>query len=89
MHYRLEGANTVKLCKEMVLPLPNRDGRFKSFGYRQADQPHIAALAESLGMQLHVYSLHMGYSHTVYQEDSKDLLVRIVNKGAHYDLVYT
>ena len=79
----------MELCKEMVLPLPNRNGHIKSFAYRQADQAHIAALAESLGMQLHVYSLHIGYSHTVYQEDSTDLLVRIVNRGAHYDLVYT
>lgn len=80
-------------CKELILPLPPQDSRELMFGWRQADEPHITALAGTLGVQIAVFSVRgKDFGSTVYPGASRctdsGVMIRLVLHSEHYDLVY-
>ena len=80
-------------CKELILPLPPQDTRELMFLWRQADEPHMTALAEALGVQITIFSVRgKEFVKTVYPGMSSCteavLMIRLVLHSEHYDLVY-
>ena len=80
-------------CRELILPLPPQDTRQLMFMWRQADEPHITALAEALGVQITIFSVRgKDFVKAVYPGMSSrteaGLMIRLVLHSEHYDLVY-
>ena len=78
------------VCQELILPLPPQDTREPLCQWREADQLHLSALAQILGVRMEIFSvLGKNFSHTRYQELRTNAgAIRLVLHSGHYDLIY-